>query len=366
MDILNPEFLRPIVNEFTLALRNIARYRPSTWAVLATFTTACAINGVVFSFLVATERGSFHFQDPDRLISVWQLSTEQQSGGASRGRDLVTDELLLEWRARCRSLASIAAFRPWQLPVRDEIGSTRIPVKLVSANFFSTIGVRPRLGGVPDDPSRFRSAAVVSHQYWASSLKRKADVIGTSIEVDGRMFEIVAVLPEAFRDALTTNSKVPLLYLPLSVISDPPLQIRAFHVMGRKAGDIPLDRIQQELQTIADEMRPSRLQNTSPRITASTFRAEAGGELRLRLQVLTTATLGTLLLAAGTFLMFLMSRVSSQIPSMAVRSALGGTSFEVVRPLLFEVFLIVSVSCAVSLCLAALNARCFFTAVSSA
>lgn len=243
MDIFHPIFLRLILHEFTLALRNVARYRPSTWAVLATFTIACAINGVVFSFLVATERGSFHYPDPDRLISVWQLSTDQQTGGASRGRELVTDELLVEWRARCRSLASIAAYRPWQLSVRDEIGSTRIPVKLVSANFFSTLGVRPRLGGVPDDPSRFRLAVVVSHQYWASSLKRRADVIGTSIEVDGRMFEVVAVLPEAFRDALTTNSKVPLLYLPLSVISDPPLQIRAFHVVGRKAGDIPLDRI---------------------------------------------------------------------------------------------------------------------------
>ena len=70
-----------------------------------------------------------------------------------------------------------------------------------SANFFSVMGVAPTLGRVFDDREEIRRepVAVLSSTIWERYFGGKSGVLGKTIEVDGRPFTIIGVMPRTFQ-----------------------------------------------------------------------------------------------------------------------------------------------------------------------
>ena len=80
----------------------------------------------------------------------------------------------------------------------------RAYAQLVSANFFTALGLRPAVGRFlrPDEVSVPGGAPVVviSHDYWQARPCRGApDVIGRTIRVSDRDLAIIGVTPEGFQ-----------------------------------------------------------------------------------------------------------------------------------------------------------------------
>ena len=74
---------------------------------------------------------------------------------------------------------------------------------LVSGNFFQVVGVRSVLGRTiaPSDDERSGGNAVIvlSHKGWTRRFDRDPNVLGRTVVVNGRPFEIIGVMPEGFR-----------------------------------------------------------------------------------------------------------------------------------------------------------------------
>jgi predicted permease len=83
---------------------------------------------------------------------------------------------------------------------------------LVTGNFFQVLGVQAALGrtlmpgdsgnpGGPGDDDRFggQSVIVLSHAAWNGQFAADPTVIGRSVQINGRPYEIVGVMPEDFR-----------------------------------------------------------------------------------------------------------------------------------------------------------------------
>ena len=77
---------------------------------------------------------------------------------------------------------------------------------LVSANFFSLLGVRPALGrgflAAEDQPGSAAAVVVVSHAMWQQRLGADPAVVGQTLTLDGRAFTVVGVAPAGFSGIL--------------------------------------------------------------------------------------------------------------------------------------------------------------------
>jgi predicted permease len=96
--------------------------------------------------------------------------------------------------------------------------SERIVGMLVSANFFQTYGVVPHLGraflpGVEDRGPGAHPVAVLGHGFWQSRFGSDPGVIGRTVLLNGRPFDVVGVAPASFKGPVTFAA-IPV-YVPL-------------------------------------------------------------------------------------------------------------------------------------------------------
>src|SRR5262249_14928649 len=76
----------------------------------------------------------------------------------------------------------------------------------LSPNVFQVLGVPPLMGRTFND---LAPVAVLSYRYWQSRYAGSANVIGRTVQVEGRVYTIIGIMPERFRFANAA------LYIPL-------------------------------------------------------------------------------------------------------------------------------------------------------
>ncbi|HLK49337.1 MAG TPA: ABC transporter permease [Bryobacteraceae bacterium] len=101
-------------------------------------------------------------------------------------RAAVLARLIPLWRSNSAFARDIAGYRFWY----------NQPRAWVTWNFFAVLGTRPAAGRLfqPGD----RNAVVLSYPAWRSLYRANPRVIGSAIQVDGRPYTVVGVLPELF------------------------------------------------------------------------------------------------------------------------------------------------------------------------
>jgi hypothetical protein len=105
-------------------------------------------------------------------------------------------------RTQVSSFRELLAFRMTPLYVGESGRVDRAYGLLVSANYFSALGLRPALGRFlrPEETSRAGDAPVVviSHDYWQTRLGGAPDALGRTLRVNGQELTIVGVAPPGF------------------------------------------------------------------------------------------------------------------------------------------------------------------------
>jgi len=94
-----------------------------------------------------------------------------------------------------------------------------VKVRLVSGDYFATLGVTPILGRTfgseTDQAPGTAPFAVASYSYWDSRFARDPQILGTKISIHRTAFEIVAVAPPGFFGETVGES--PDLWVPLTM-----------------------------------------------------------------------------------------------------------------------------------------------------
>ena len=73
--------------------------------------------------------------------------------------------------------------------------------QLVSANYFSTLGVRPEIGRIfqDDEDQRGKDTVVVlSHGFWQREFGGRPGIVDQTITLDGRRMTVIGVMPQDF------------------------------------------------------------------------------------------------------------------------------------------------------------------------
>ena len=223
----------------------------------------------------------------------------------------------------------------------------------VTANYFDVLGVTPALGRMftraeaetPNGPA----VAVISHRFWQRRFGGAPDVVGSTVVINNRPFEIIGVAPEQFWGTLVGADLE--VWLPIALqgtISTNDLlnarSVRWLQLHARlKPGVTPeqaqadLDRLVERLAATYPEIYQNRRALVLP-LWLTPWGAPA--LMRGILMVLSVAVSFVLLLTAANVANLLVARALDRRREMAMRLALGASRGRLIKQMLLESLLL--------------------------
>jgi predicted permease len=303
------------------------------FTAIAVLTLALGIgaNTAIFSIVQGVLLAPLPYHDPGRLIVVWESNPRFPRVGVSypnfRDRQRMT-----------KSFEQVAAFATQGYDLTGHGMPEHFDGKEVSANAFSTLGVRPALGHEflsSDDMQGGSRVVVISDRVWRERFGGNPDALGKSLTLNGVDYTIIGILPSDFR--LWDQADV----FTLLGQGDP-------NVLGARGGHwlLSIGRLkpgvtiaQAQAETSAVQVQLDRLypdENRDLGIALVPLKQQLVGDVRPIVLLLFGAVGLVLLIATANVGTLLLARSAVRSSEFAVRSALGANRARIVRQLLTE------------------------------
>lgn len=295
------------------------------------------------------------FPEPERLVSVFRTTPQFVSGPFSAPN--YTD--LSQGR---RSFATLAAATPTAVLVSLADAAMREPAYLVTAGFFPVLGARPALGrllGDADTAAGAPAAVVMSYELWRQRFGGDSALVGTTLTVDGAPRTVVGIAPRAFRVPHGGQMIGAALWLPLTFSANQMNQRRSnfLYMVGRLATGATPATAEAELRAAFNGLVQAYPQLRGEQVRVAPVQAEAMKGVRTPLLLVMGAVGFVLLVAVANVASLLLARGVQRRREMAIRTALGGGRWAVIRPVMAESLLLAGCGAALGLGLATLGVR---------
>jgi putative ABC transport system permease protein len=263
-----------------------------------------------------------------------------------------------ELRERATSYTDVAAYRTSAVNVSEATRPERVNAAFVTANMFSVLGVRPRLGTpftVAQDLPNSEPVAVIGDALWRRAFGADPSIVGRRIDIQGRQTRVVGVAPPGF-DLHDGHAEV---WMPLGL--DPAnRQNRGSHylyVVGRLAPAVTLAGAQSELVSLLRQwgsLSPgTHVPNDSThKLQIAPLRTEVIGNVAKALWILQGAVLLVLLIACANVANLLLVRAEGRHKEFAIRTALGAGRGRILRQFMAEGLVLTACGAALGLALA--------------
>src|SRR5206468_9035 len=228
-----------------------------------------------------------------------------------------------------------------------------VPAALVTYNFFDVLGLPPSQGRnftTEEGTGKAANVAIISDDFWRSTLNSRRDVLGSTVVIDGTPRTIIGVMPKAFRHPYRAS-----LWLPLALEPDNPATINNHYLYG-------LARLRPGVTPVKAEEAVKRMCAMINRDDPNPVNVRAAYipplresfvmDLRPKILVIVGAAVCALLIAAANFAGLLLARVIEREGEFALRAALGARRRRLVRQQLIQALLLASAGTALGLLIA--------------
>lgn len=325
------------------ALRAWRRQPGTTAAAILALALGIGANTTVFSFVSGVLLRPLPYEDPDRLVMVWQ--DRSASGGPAR--EVFSPGLFIDWSTRASALQGLAAVRSWgpNLTGRDAGGNEepeRLAGAAVSGTYFSTLGAAPahgRLLTADDDKPGAVPVVVLGNALWRRRFAGDPGVIGRTILLDGQQTEVVGVMPAAFRGAVIDAD------IWTAIRIDPanaPRGLVVLRALARLAPGVSMDQAQASMSALQTQLQSEDSELIGARARIIRLQDDMVGPVRPVLMVLAGSVAMVLLIACANVTSLLMARATQRQTEMSVRAALGADRWRLIRQMLAESALLAS------------------------
>jgi putative ABC transport system permease protein len=324
------------------ALRLLRKTPVFTCAAVATLALGIGANTTIFSLVQRMLLEPLPYQDPDRVVMVWEDRT-----AAGFPRNSPAPGNYRDWRTRNRSFIDMAATAFAFANLTGDSGPELVVGRRVTASFFSVLGVQPVVGRTftaADDVPGPR-VVVISHALWQRRYGGDPGIVGRTISMSGQgsggvagdiKHEVIGVAPPSFvflsRD---DDYWVPMQFSPAEAAG------RGNHflsVVARLKSGVTLESANSDIGAIAkrlSEEYPETNRDFSEAVVVP-MREQVLGNTRVQVIALMTAAAVIVLIACANLASLLLARASVRRGEYAVRLSLGATRGRLARQVLVE------------------------------
>jgi predicted permease len=328
--------------DIAFAWRSALKQPATTLLIVVTLALGIGANSAMFSMTWNVMLAPLPYEGGERLMRLEQ--NEQQEGlfntawAIPNFRDFqqqgeVFSDMLLYFR---RNYTLLGYGDPY-------LASTGI----VNAEFFDALGIQPALGrgfAASDDDVGAAPVMLLSNELWRERFGADPDIVGTALQIDGRVINVIGVLPAIppypdGNDIWVTTAAEPF------ASSENALSERGggfvSHVFGKLREGVSRQEAELAVATIAQRLASTYPDAFSERYTVQleSVKDEMLGDSGSTFMLLPALAFLVVLIAAANVANLHLARLLYRSQELAIREALGADPGRIRRQLFTESFL---------------------------
>jgi putative ABC transport system permease protein len=324
-----------LLQDLRYAVRQLWKSPGFTITAVLSLAIGIGINTALFSNMDAVVLHPLAVPQLDRVVTVAEQQAHRRADGFYEPVSLANYE---DWARQSRSFEALAVRSQADMTLTGHGDAAHVEAALTSANFFTVLRATPQLGRVyNDDESRpgRDSVAVLSYGLWQRNFAMDPAVLGRMIELDGRTYSIVGVMPKTMQYPSTADIYLPLAPTPAQLAN------RGTHdyiVTARLRDGVSVKQAQAEMQTLGEHLAQAYpATNLGWSVHVEPLLDDINGPYTpLYYRMILGGTLFVLLVVCANIANLQLARGIARRPEIAMRTALGASRARVLRQLFTE------------------------------
>jgi putative ABC transport system permease protein len=337
-DARGTHFVESLLQDLRFAFRMLRKSPGFTAIAVLTLALGIGANTAIFSVVDAVILRPLPFKNSSRIVTI---------DGYNARRAMFKPALHFQWAdwaKGTKTLEDISAYEDGEVNLAGGTEAVRVRAAEVSENFFHLLGVQPIRGRTftGKEESTRPSVAILAAGFWKEHYNANPGMIGKIIELNGKPFTVIGILPEALNFPSRTQIWLP---LPMN-FDDEMFGGNAFMAlqMARLRPGARMRQAQSELEVIEQRedsamYQYQRSHGANP-IEISSLHTQLVGNARFPMLMLFGAAGFVLLIACADVANLLVSRSTGRSREVAIRSALGASRLRLFRQFLCESILL--------------------------
>ena len=322
--------LEGLARDVRYALRQLWKTPGFTITAALSIALGIGANTAIFSSMDAVVLRPLAVPRMDRVLLV---SEEDRTG--PRQVALANYE---DWTRRSHSFEELAVHTEHGMSLTGAGDASNVQAALTSANFFSVLRTQAFLGRVFDEsenqPGR-DAVVLLNYGFWQRKFGADPNVLGRHIDLGGRTYTVIGVLPKSVQYPSVADVFLPLALTPSQLASR---NGRDYMAIGRLRDGITVKQAQAEMRMIAQQLASSYpATNLGMSVRVEPLLDGINGDLTpLYYKLVMCATLFVLLVVCANVANLQFARGIGRRPEIAMRTALGASRWRLIRQLITE------------------------------
>jgi putative ABC transport system permease protein len=338
-------WLEQLLQDVRFGLRMLRKSPGFTLVAVITLALGIGANTAIFSMVNSVLLRPLAYREAQQLYLVREIIPELSQTYPTLPANLPNFRV---WQRECHSFDEVAIVTSLDMTLTGHGESEQVAGGLASANLFDVLGIVPQLGRtfLPQEDTPGKDHAVMlTNSFWRDRFQGDPKMLGRSITLDGKPFQVVGILPASFRfpkgaqfGALTEFHPRTDYFKPLGL--DPkqfsPLGEFDYAAIARLKPGTSAAQALAELNVIQARIAKEAKQGVGLRAEIIPLESEVVGPTRRGLLLLLGGVGAVLLIVCLNLANLLLVRVPARVREAGIRTALGASRARLARQLLTE------------------------------